>query len=583
MAWDHCALRTDDSGAWNTFKAWHPFLIHMVACSLLYIVVAGWVNDRDFKTGSPPSLLTSGLYQTQITGLISLALIIIRLLAGSCSTLLIWRTIFILLEYTRISLTELLRLCNYRFPIVPQVGPGDQLLWSCWAVTVIILLWPPGFAAPLASSSVAWTPSTRISDKVISVPMPAWDQFVDWEDISNSADRTATIVNAALMASKDPGYAFKSDEHPLRRYFKSAHKIPTNSRANLTLPYFDVSLRWIDAASNNKSRNAGLPRYSDLTENSFEQRSDGSVAVIRNNPWKAAIAKLPAAEVYRETKLISIKVNTLRIDDQLPDGSHPNRESPCPTISAKFGKLPGVGQQAMPFLRTGSDDTWASNDCYLIAEATITAGKYKGTDCEVFPTNDIDHMATCLGKPPTDTVEADWISALALDIVSETMKYITIFNFTRQYMHNKLDEYTTGMLKLGYHAAWSSTMHFLANVTGRSTVRVAEPVVLATVDRTKLGIWLAMNATLTISAILVAVARYFSTTKTVRDTTLAALTMDLTEVMHDGQASGLCNAVAFSKEDHKLPKLEWADDCNRGGSRTYCHRVVFARSDDQTS
>ncbi len=127
---DTCIIRADDSGTWDTLKAWYLFLVHLVACVLLFITVDQWVDNRNSKTGSPSSLFTSDLYQTQVTGLISLALVIIRLLAGSCTALLVWRTIFILLDKRGITLTELVRLDNYRIPIVPQGGSRAQLLWS---------------------------------------------------------------------------------------------------------------------------------------------------------------------------------------------------------------------------------------------------------------------------------------------------------------------------------------------------------------------------------------------------------------------------------------------------------------------
>lgn len=71
------------------------------------------------------------------------------------------------------------------------------------------------------------------------------------------------------MASKDPVYAFNSTELPLRRYFPSTQKIPADSITNLTLLYFDVGLRWIDAASDNRSQNVDDPNYGDLADLGF--------------------------------------------------------------------------------------------------------------------------------------------------------------------------------------------------------------------------------------------------------------------------------------------------------------------------
>lgn len=572
---DRCVLCADDSGTWNTFKAWYLFVIHLVACMLLFMIMAQRIDGHTFKTGSPTSLFTSDFYQIQVTGLISLALVIIRLLACSCSALLVWRTIFILLDKGVITLTELANLANYQFPIIPRGGSRFQLFWSCWAVAVAVLLWPPGFAAPLANSSVAWIPSIRLSNTPTSGSIGAVGKFADWAALLYEDMRTIAVINAASMADKDPGYAFGSTQLPLRRYFSSNQKITANSTINLTLPYFAVRLRWIDAASDNRSQYVGDPKYADVANLGNSIRIDGSVSVIRNDTWDAVEATPQAAKTFSGTKLISIKVGILNYYDRLPDGSSPKKNSPCPTSSAVFGKLPDVGQQTIGWF---SGDTWAANDCFLIAEASITAGIYKGTDCTVSPTGAFDYMATCIVTPNPGAIEDDWISGLALDFMSETMKNIVMLNLTQPWMHNNLDKYTTGILTLAYHASWSSLMGRLGNESEPTTTRMAESVVRANVDRTRICIWFAMSAMLTASALLVAVAQHVSTTKTVRDTTLAALAMDLTKVTHSDHASE-CSAVALSKKDHMLVRLKWTDNCDRRENNICRRRVVFAEND----
>lgn len=245
--------------------------------------------------------------------------------------------------------------------------------------------------------------------------------------------RMLTVLNAASMAGKDPIYAFafNSTELPLRRYFSLTENIPANSTMNLTLPYFDVGLRWIDAASDDRSQHVGDPKYADVANLDFSIRNNGSVAVIRNNTWDAGKATPQAAKTFSGTKLISIKVGSLGVNDQLPDGSVPNQNSPCPTMSAVFGKLPNVGQQTTSYFWSGPNSAWAANDCFLVAEASIKAGKYKGVDCTVSPAGAVDYIATCTVTPNSGAVKDDWISSLTLDFMSETMKYIVILNLTQ--------------------------------------------------------------------------------------------------------------------------------------------------------
>lgn len=151
-------------------------------------------------------------------------------------------------------------------------------------------------------------------------------------------------------------------------------------------------------------------------------------------------------------------------------------------------------------------------DCFFIAETSIMAGKYKETDCIVSPTGVFDYMATYIIAPNPGAVEDDWISGIALDFMSETMKNIVMLNLTQPWMQNNLDKYTTGILTLAYHAAYSSLIGRFGNASKPTTIRIAESVVCANVNLTRIGIWFAMSAMLTASALLVAVPQNASIT-----------------------------------------------------------------------
>lgn len=91
-----------------------------------------------------------------------------------------------------------------------------------------------------------------------------------------------------------------------------------------------------------------------------------------------------------------------------------------------------------------------------------------------------------------------------------------------------------------------------------------------------------MSATLTVLAILMAGAQSVSVIRTVCDTMLALLAVDLTVVMHSGCACGLCSVVVLSKEDCKLLWMKWADRDEEDGSQSLngCRScVVFAKSE----
>ena len=570
-----CDIRADDSGIWNACKAWYLVFIHLAACVIFLLCIEKLVDDQDFRTGSPPSVFALPLYQAQVTGLISFSLLIIRTLGGACFTLLLWRTIFVTLDREGVTLVELVRLNNYGVPMLPRWSSKSRLVWSIWAALVIILSRPSGFASPLANSAVIWIPSTQLSSNSITIPTEVVDESTDWSFLDYSELRLKTLVTAASMAGKDPAYAFISKRTPLRRYFSSVQAISTNSVINITAPYFDIDLQWIDGADKTRFQHVGDSNYADIASSDINTRSNGSVEILRNETWDVTKAIPHASAVFSREEIISIKVNTLNANATLPDGTVVYKDMPCPTTSLSLGKLPNITQHERHFVE-GNTTKWLGKDCFLIAEASITAGKYNGTNCSVDPTNKDAYAATCTMQTSHDEVEADWLSSVSIDFMSETMKYIVMLDFTSTWMFDNVEGYTTGMLHLAHHAAWSSLTKNMGTHSESATATPAESVIRARVDGTKMSIWFGMCSALTLSAILVAAGLRFSSMKTVRDPALAALSVDLSDVAHSGHESGLCNAVALSKEDRKLPRLKFANDCNGNESDKCRRRLVFA-------
>ncbi|KAK2690685.1 hypothetical protein QWA68_010487 [Fusarium oxysporum] len=116
-----CFIRSDDRGLWNGCKSWYIFLIHIgLAIGIMVLVIQ--IDGRHFKIGSVSTVFTfhSRLYQAQVTGLLSLALVSLRLVAGTGSALLAWRIIFILLEKCGVTLVELTRLLSLCVPSSQQ-------------------------------------------------------------------------------------------------------------------------------------------------------------------------------------------------------------------------------------------------------------------------------------------------------------------------------------------------------------------------------------------------------------------------------------------------------------------------------
>ena len=117
------------------------------------------------------------------------------------------------------------------------------------------------------------------------------------------------------------------------------------------------------------------------------------------------------------------------------------------------------------------------------------------------PANSTEHSATCHVDERNSTIQRDFLTNLSLDFMSETLKYSTMLNFTSAYTKRGADHYVIGMLRLGYHAAWSSMRRRWDFRREEVRLQAAQPVVRTDIDFIRPYVWLAMNATLELAAI----------------------------------------------------------------------------------
>src|ERR1035438_6115463 len=97
----HQCIRRDDDGAiWNKVCAWWLLPVHSLAVIILTSLMLYVVNGPSFLLDSSSSFDHPRimLYQSDITALVSLALVILRLLAAAWFSLTAWRKMFIILE-----------------------------------------------------------------------------------------------------------------------------------------------------------------------------------------------------------------------------------------------------------------------------------------------------------------------------------------------------------------------------------------------------------------------------------------------------------------------------------------------------
>ena len=117
-----CRYRDDDTRWLSRIYAWWLLPAHFFASTAVAALLICIVDQRNFLVSGPPDSRvynvsrTSVLYQSDVTTLISIALLVVRVVAGSWITLAGWRMCFCVLEVDGASMGQVLNMIQYRMP-----------------------------------------------------------------------------------------------------------------------------------------------------------------------------------------------------------------------------------------------------------------------------------------------------------------------------------------------------------------------------------------------------------------------------------------------------------------------------------
>jgi hypothetical protein len=541
------------------------------------------VDGRAFRIATPAYFFQreSGLYQAEATGFVSAALVLLRLVAEIGSSLIIWRLVFLLLGKTGITLVELCRVVDMRLPTLSGFGSTQHLYWSLFAVIIVVLVWPSSIAAPLANSSLQWIPSSQlVHPRTRNYDLPdirtqdAWNSFLYPEDI------VAIALRAATMGARDSDYAFSATQATQRRYMYLDPHLPSESLVLTQMPYFEVSnIEWMNVQFDSETLGDWKP--SSLANASMQElpansKKMGNLGFWMTEKWNFTSAKelyKKPTTFYENKRNVSVLVGRIGLNKE-DDADLGTNTTQCSSKPGRFGQLPiGVSQFNSSWFLDGE---WTATDCFLVAEVTMRIGMIKEQNYNITLVGASENLHVASPLNGANQSQPDLIPDLAilptLDMMTDVLQHLVSLGVGSQHREDNVQGYLAGMLTVAYHATRSALVEQATDSTTTITAIPSEPIVRALVNRRRLYVWLALNATLTLAALLLWVVQSTTTktSKTVRDPTLVALTTNMDAVCHKN-GDGLCNAVALSGGDKKLGRMVW--DYEHGGS---CRKLRFA-------
>jgi hypothetical protein len=212
------------------------------------------VNNRDYPVCDDAetwwrSLLICGLTQSDVTSLISVALVLIRLVTSAWFAVSAWRGVYILLEKRGMTLTQVSNMVMFHWPGFSN-GLGSRCTWLTAAMFILIL--PAQLIAPLASGSVSWVPGHSNSGAP-DLDIPTAHAALYWQYFGQYVEhRSRAVLRAAARSSTDlaadPFNAISQAGMLSQRHVNVLSGLPTDTTIDtIAMPYISIdSLEWIE-------------------------------------------------------------------------------------------------------------------------------------------------------------------------------------------------------------------------------------------------------------------------------------------------------------------------------------------------
>ncbi|KAK0623834.1 hypothetical protein B0T14DRAFT_565153 [Immersiella caudata] len=536
------------------------------------------------------------LQQTHMTALISVSLVCIRLLLNAWATISAWRVAFILLETSGMTLRQLCWTVSFGIPLSPfdsKGGTADKTktirrpgekkagrrekrisFATAWAMSSICaILLPSQVAAPIASGSVSWIPKTISSPSLQplrNVPVPGPGYHWDWYQMYPAVRSTLVLRSAAYatmiaaqMNSAEHVLGGGSAKVPAWRSVPSAEGLPLKSTVdNITIPYFTIhGWEWIqDVSLLPDPLLAAVVGQGMLNmtneENPLQDPIEGNAALLRTEPWRQSTKLEDGHYRYPSPRTLAAETMYLAVLVQRIPGDT------CRPTSDTFGELvPHLVQHAKSsFL--GIPHSNNHTDCYIFASFSITAGSQTCSRCSVSHPSTV--VSTTAARPPGFQPDPDPLITETLAMLPEVMHAITTMSVTSSSQLGKLPQWTQRLLQQAYFATWTEMSIYFADppdfdsdvpepLSSGTTVPIQ--VVLASINRDRMWLWLGLNVLVTVSGVLLLAWQTGGCeAKVVIDPVLVAVMLDSQRLL-DGDDTGLCNASRLADADEELGVL----------------------------
>lgn len=480
-------------------KDWTLLCAHAVGCIALSTALVFGVNGYNAIGTSTPRYSGGKLLfrVSDITTLVSSALVIIKFFLTTWSAIALWRCAYILTHNPRASLNDpqVSFMISYKLPPWIKWPFQTPKGGRSWAIVVVLLcMLPQSFIAPLLSGAVDWNPSFVPSGTTIAVnstwPSADFGRWY-WYNRQGDFDKKERLRQAAgyagLAWGNDAAVAANGSSLTGNGCRHVVHDgLPINSTlANAIIPCIKIhSISWTKISD-------VPPAVSTLVDQS------GPISLVTESPqsyYIPGVAVLfmpnfyhtdnqntdtpPAPNLFSGTK--NLGLNVVRPVDML----YPFGDVTNPTGNASLSESYMV-------------NFWGNG--FIIGNVSLTAGVTTSAVSTYVSSRVVEDQT------PLDDVVFEpnpWVTE-ALWLLPDLMTMIAVMNSSQLPTWHNIDGYAENLIRQAYLASWDMFHASFDMQAPVYTATLSESRIQATVSFVRVFAWLAINLLVTIAGILV--------------------------------------------------------------------------------
>ncbi|QRW21187.1 transcription-associated protein 1 [Rhizoctonia solani] len=509
-----------------------PLLFHGVLTVTIAIFMLVYVNDRNFNISERKptvqlhegSLVPWEFYaplQSDITTLLSISIAILRLVAAGWLGPLCWRCAFILMEKYGLRPQQLRRLISYNTVTIPRARAteGTRLTrWLIWVMLAITI--PVQLSAPVLTGSITWLPAhhtpQRLSNLTIAIPTLNTGRFTTSRWFSRPENTNRLLRLAAGLTSLTWGR--DTSTNTIRRYIPGLQLEVNSTITNTTLPYFSVkSIEWVNnpnatLSTEQLSADPAQPcRRLGIERKECEVRSPAGFLipdpVVPYDPSSNLTDPKPL--VISERRLMKKRIGSV---NKGADGS--------PRCTYSNGTEVSIDN-----FRVDRPFFYGYTICYAYAWIDYVAGASTCYDCLVSSHRIVQNNSVLHVKEDFATTTALRLAPVVTGLIEEQEIIDVIPTW------HSLDEQVIGMLTRAYVVSWVALTDRLAwDNLYNTTYSVSAPASQATVNVSRVCIWLVLQSLVTLSGVLFIYVQSRTRTLIITDMTLAVFYLDTSAI-----------------------------------------------------